>query len=317
MKNMKYKIFRFSFLSGVHIGDGALDDNGINLHADTLFSALCIEALKAGSEETLGRLKTLVCSDELVFSDAFPFIDEEYYIPKPVFRVESEGDSADKKLFKNLKYIPLDMADDYLAGGFVSKTAKYISDKLSNPKNPLGSSAINARVAVRSGNDDPKPYHVGVYKFGANAGLYIIVGGSDEALDLFRELLTAVSEVGIGGKRSSGLGRFGFEEEDLSDEYLEHINGDYPAYITLSVSLPRNDEIEKTIENASYTLLRRSGFVFSETYSKEPVRKNDLYVLGSGSVVKNRFVGDVFDVSHEGTHPVYRYAKPLLYGVKG
>ncbi|MCL2217994.1 MAG: type III-A CRISPR-associated RAMP protein Csm4, partial [Defluviitaleaceae bacterium] len=58
------------------------------------------------------------------------------------------------------------------------------------------------------------------------------------------------------------------------------------------------------------------GFVFSETYSEEALRKNDLFALDSGSVVRSRFKGGVYDVSHHGSHPVYRYAKPMLLGVK-
>jgi CRISPR-associated protein Csm4 len=309
---MNYKAFRLSFPNGVHLGDGSLEDGGINLRADTLFSALCIEALKSGGEAAIERLVSLARGGGLTLSDAFPFIDGEYYMPKPFFSVKAERKESDaKKIFKRLTHIPLDNVRDYISGEFSADAAREFTEKLAN----MGRYEIFDRVSLRSG-DDPLPYHVGVYKFRENAGLYVIAGGDNDALALFKDLLSFVSAAGIGGKRSSGLGRFTFEEADLPDGVFERLTGGYPAYITLSVSLPKENEIERILESASYSLVRRGGYVFSDTYSDEQVRKNDLYVLSGGSVVKSRFDGDVYDVSNKGAHPVYRYAKPLFYGVE-
>jgi CRISPR-associated protein Csm4 len=83
--------------------------------------------------------------------------------------------------------------------------------------------------------------------------------------------------------------------------------------MTLSVSLPTDDELEKALDNAQYLLCRRSGFVSSDTYSDNQMRKKDLYVLKAGACIHNRYSGDVYDVSdHIGSHPVYRYAKPMF-----
>lgn len=318
---MEYKIFKFTFKSGVHIGDGSLDGTGINLRADTLFSALCIEALKSGGPDLLNSLVLSARSGEMLLSDAFPFIGDEYYLPKPVYGFLSERgktDSQTKKAFKNLKYISIDTVDDYLNGEFDKNTAVYISDKLSK----LGAQNIMARVAVRSpegvgedANGDPLPYHVGIYRFAANAGLYVIAGGGRESFALLKKLLSHLANSGIGGKRSSGLGRFTVSEAALPDGIQERFEEPHPAYMTLSVSLPTDAEIQKTLEEASYTLLRRSGFVFSENYAETPLRKNDLFVLGSGCVVRHKYGGDIYDVSNKGAHPVYRYAKGLFYGV--
>ena len=46
---MKYYMFRLSFPYGVHFGDGNLDSSNMTFHADTLFSALFIEAVKVVS----------------------------------------------------------------------------------------------------------------------------------------------------------------------------------------------------------------------------------------------------------------------------
>ena len=50
---MKYKVFRLHFPAGVHFGKGRLEDTAYTFKADTLFSALCIEAVKDGEEHLL------------------------------------------------------------------------------------------------------------------------------------------------------------------------------------------------------------------------------------------------------------------------
>ena len=52
---MEYKAYKLRFLTGVHFGKGSLDDTSYAFCADTLFSALCIEALK-DSEQRLNNL---------------------------------------------------------------------------------------------------------------------------------------------------------------------------------------------------------------------------------------------------------------------
>lgn len=48
---MEYKAYKLKFLTGVHFGKGSLDDTSYAFCADTLFSALCIEALKDSRTE--------------------------------------------------------------------------------------------------------------------------------------------------------------------------------------------------------------------------------------------------------------------------
>ena len=312
---MEYNIFRLTFNSGVHIGEGSLEDHSIRLRADTVFSALCIEALKTGGEALLETLLAYTRGGDLLFSDAFPFVDEEYFTPKPVISIKPMDDPVDsgaKKVFKKLKYIPLDMVDDYVMGEFDVKTAKYIADRISEK---LGKSFVFTKAAVRI-QEDTLPYHVGVFNFPDKSGLYLITRTSNEALPLLRKLMASLSYAGIGGKRSSGLGRFSVEEQPLPEDIVEKLDSEYPSYMTLSVSLPDDGELGEALEGATYSLVRRSGFVFSETYAEEPLRKKDFYVFDSGSVVRRRYSGGVYDVSNKGTHPVYRYAKPMFLGVR-
>ena len=81
----------------------------------------------------------------------------------------------------------------------------------------------------------------------------------------------------------------------------------------LNTALPKESELEDALLFADYSLIKRSGFVSSSNYSDSWQRKKDLIMFKSGSCFEKRFEGDVFDVSNgSGTHPVYRYGKPML-----
>ena len=83
----------------------------------------------------------------------------------------------------------------------------------------------------------------------------------------------------------------------------------------LSTALPREEELDAALEDSSYLLQKRAGFVFSETYAPELRKKKDLYTMQAGSCFKSRFQGDIYDVGMGGAHPVYRYAKAMFAGI--
>ena len=311
---MEFSIFRLTFDKGVHIGEGSLEDHGIILHADTIFSALCIEALNMGGEPHLNRLLTLAGGDTFFLSDAFPYAQGEYYVPKPVVKPRinlEDNDPSAKKVFKKMKYIPLDKLDDYFRGVINADAARDMADGLDEK---LGKSSLVARAAVRTG-DETLPYHVGIFTFRKGAGLYIITGGDEASLTILRGLFSGLAYSGVGGKRTSGLGRFTVVEEPVPNSIAERLTGTYPAYMTLCASMPNEAETETVMANITYTLLRRSGYVLSDTYADDPLRKKDFYLFNSGAVVSKKYIGGIFDVSNGGAHPVYRYAKPLFMGV--
>lgn len=302
---MNYSMYKLKFSTGVHFGEGMLNDSAYTFKADSLFSALYIEAMKLECEK---EFMDAVKGNRLIFSDAFPYVGEKYLIPKPMLYVENknQGDSKVKKQFKKLKYIPISELDLYLSGNLNAQT---------NPVSNLGAAIRYAKVAVR-GKKETEPYHVGAFYFQEGNGLYVILGyENEEDKYLFEDLMIALSYTGIGGKKSSGFGKFELNFGKLSNEFEQKLKSKSPNKMLLSVALPTESELESALEKSSYILEKRSGFVASDSYAEEQRRKRDMYVMGAGSCFEHEFVGDVYDVANQGSHPVYRYAKALFMGV--
>ena len=74
-------------------------------------------------------------------------------------------------------------------------------------------------------------------------------------------------------------------------------------------------ELDSVVCDSYYQLKRRSGFIDSADLAENGYRKKDFYVFTAGSCFSKRFEGDIFDVSRNGRHPVYRYGKSMLMGV--
>ena len=301
---MKYKIYRLKFPNGVHFGGNSLDESKMTFSADTLFSALYQEALAIG-ERTAKNLYECVQEGRILFSDAFPYIGDTNYLPKPMIRItksEQEGDSVVKKAYKNLKYIPMDKMDTYIKGNLDPQQE---SQRLKS----LGVKALKTSAAIH-GYEETMPYHVGVYYYNNGCGLYIMAGfESVYEEELFYNLMDSLSYSGIGGKRRSGFGRY--EMEGITDVCLPE-QGDH--YMTLSVSLPEENEMG-VLQNASYQVVKRGGFVGSESYSDEYRKKKDLFMISAGSCFQKMYSGNIYDVSNAGKHAVYRYGKPIFWAL--
>ena len=302
---MKYSIYKLKFNTGVHFGTGVLSESEYTFKADQLFSALYIEALKQGKEN---HLLEAASSGNLLFSDAFPYKDSQYMLPKPMVYIEpsDRGKSKQKKAYKRLKFIPVESIGDFLAG------TMNVED---NPMKNYGQYVQQSMAGVRTG-EETQPYRVGTYYYNNGCGLYIIVAYKDEKEKVLADdLLEALSYVGIGGKKASGLGKFEITSASKTDKLIEMLQKKSEKNMLLSTALPRDDELENALLGASYLLERRSGFVFSEQYADELRKKKDLYVFTAGSCFENRFEGDIVDVSDGGNHKVCRYAKPMFIGL--
>ena len=339
---MKNSILRFHFSTPVHFGKTKLEDGGMCFSADTLFSALFIEAMKEGKEK---RLLDYVQAGALSFSDTFPYcIKEEkvgqkeycYFLPKPMCPIERELEegrekehSVLKKAYKKLKYLSTNSLSDYLRGCL---------DPVEELKKQNFGSFFSQEMVRIVEEEDNLPYRVEQFHFAKGAGLYCIFSAENEEVeDFLVDLLEALSFVGIGGKRASGKGKFTLEAGVLPEEVERRLSISRKAdnsslvslgntssesepstiYLLLSSAMAKEGEdLEGILENASYLLQKRSGFVYSESYAKEQRRKKDFFSFQAGSCFQKPFLGGIFDVSDGGEHPVYRYGKTIFLELK-
>lgn len=302
---MEYAIYKLEFRTGVHFGTGAVDESTCTFHADQLFSAMYIEALKLGKAQ---KFYEAVKTGGLLLSDALPYMDQQYLIPKPMIYVQSDhqGESKQKKAYKKLKYFLVEMLDEFLTGDMNLE---------SDPMRGFGQLRQQTMAHVRK-EDDTLPYRVGTFYYAPGCGLYVIVAyKAKEKLFLAEELLEALSYTGIGGKKTSGMGKFEFRKGKPSEELDAKLREKSSRHLLISTALPMESELEQALKGASYLLEKRSGYVASAAYAPEWQKKKDLYVFASGSCFANCFSGDIYDVSDGGRHSVYRYAKALFLGV--
>lgn len=305
---MEKGIVKLRFSAPVHFGEGRLADSSYTCDAATLFSAFFIEAIRLGCSD---NLMDAVQSGNFAISDAFPFIDNILYLPKPMMspgflnkaKWHAGQDLREGKAYKELKYIPLDFYGDYFLGNLDPLFELECFE--------LGVSSLQTKVNLsRKDKRDADPYHVGSYTFHENAGLYFIWEGSFD----FEPILEQLQFSGLGGKRTSGYGRFGYSilAEDPFGSMDMQVS-ESPNKVLLATALPAEEELtDELLEGARYSLVRKGGFVQSATHSSSPQKKCDLHMFSAGSMFYNTFKGKVFDVSATpNTHPVYRYGHAL------
>ena len=330
---MNYYLYQLKFDSPVHFGcaelGGKLEQMGMEYPADTLFSALCCELAQQGEIGLLEELYAKALRGAIAFSDLFPYQFEQgdchFYLPKPVIAAEAAAmgakeelqavrqEAALQKKQKKMHYLRASHMKDYMAA--LTGGRPYAEEY------HFGMMALTERVNCRQ--DEPLPYYVGQFTFQEGTGLYGLLKLEDDrdALRLAR-LIQSLGESGIGGKRSSGYGKFHLEDDMLSLDAAGIYEDDGAIYhlltsteaawqMALSATLPGPEEIE-AVKRGDYTLRKRSGFV---TTAAEVTKRDSVYMLAAGSCLRERISGMVCTLPQRKAHPVYRYGKGFFVGL--
>ena len=322
---MNYYLYKLKFDTAVHFG---ASDSALSLYtsedhfcADTLFSALCHTALSLSGQKGLDELCAYAENGKLLLSDAMPWKGERFYLPKPC--VSSQGkrevSASQRKAVKKLNWIPVEQFvrfSESVHGGEMFDVESVKTD--------FGVSGEMAKVQIVPEND-ALPYQVGLFRFADDAGLWFIAGcASEEQREKLNKLIDSLGISGIGGKISSGYGKFSVEKVIYLNKPFDGVtewlcdaltNESHKRYLLLSASLPNDNELEKLLPTAEYRLIRRSGFVQSEDYSPESRKKIPQIFLAAGSVLENKFSPVLYEVGQTGQHPVYRFSAPVFLGV--
>ncbi len=332
---MKYYIYQLQFDSPVHFGQtelgGGLEQITLDYPSDTLFSAVCCEIARQGNEPFLQQFYEKAATGRILLSDLYPYVIDRdskdeccFYVPKPVMPLYEEKNdgiqavsygeactnSKYKKAMKKMAYVRASRLSAYIEAA-QKRTAFQDSVK-------FGEETLVERVNCRM--DEPLPYYVGQYTFRRNAGLYGIIGTDDEQdTSRFRQILTLLGYSGIGGKRSSGYGKFHLYDDFIEMEEQGVYKDDGELYrrlvddksewqMAISMVLPGQADIS-TVKKGWYRLRKRSGFI-----DGADAKRDSLYMITSGSCFTERIAGTIA-VLNGGGHPVYRCGKGMYLGL--
>jgi CRISPR-associated protein Csm4 len=186
---------------------------------------------------------------------------------------------------------------------------------------------IRPRVQIERLTGAARLYFFGMVSFAEGSGLYCFVRCPDAALlDRLKIVVRALGEIGLGGERSSGYGRF--TTKDAWETIELDLPGDQDAngWVTLSLYHPSDQDwsdanvVDQSLNR--YKFVDRAGWVVSPSRQR-PVRRKSVMMFEEGTSFKmsplrdpdllpNRIVGHLVDVTPEGYlqecgHCVYRY----------
>ena len=348
---MLYRLYKLRFLTPVRFGvenrGAGLDQASLAGHADTLFSAFVSEAAAYG-EKAAKQLIDAAQAGNMLLSDLFPYQGDRLYLPRPLLPprfdmqnqeqtpAEIRQGASRRKLWKQQKYLAVSEFPAYLrwletGSVFDGQPAQF-------------GAYVTADKVNRREKEDALPYLVASYTFLSDmheqpgsqrsdengqeegSGLYFILGTTSSALtDRIDDLIASLGYSGIGGKRSSGYGKFELYEDPIDMDEQGVYEDDAALYamltaaqadwqMTMSVLWPTEEEVPH-LKDAYYQLIQRSGFVNSPSYAPQAMKRHGIHMINSGSCLRTRAAGQIGDLSAQGAHPVYRYGKPLYAGV--
>ena len=327
---MGYYIFRLKFDTAVHFGatehGGKLERNTEEFGADSLFSALLCELSLQGMDERIPSIVEEAKRGALLLSDLFPWEANEqkisYYLPKPKFYTKDAQETVtqefskaaeimDKeKEYRGIKYICVDELEDYW------RSCEY--GKIYEMKRKWSGTVLFYDEKVDCRKKESAPYYVAGRRFLPNQGLYFFVK-LPESLDvaIFSSLVESLGLSGIGGKKSSGFGKFhlaespieitGKHENVIVQKLAQRLEASSLFYVSLSMMSPEQKDLSK-LRKGCFALKKRSGFSGNQ-------KRRDIYMILAGSVFQDKIGGRVLCVGKREGHDIWRYGKGFYLGV--
>ena len=334
---MQHYLYTLCFDAPVHFGmaerGGGLEHTDMVMTADALFSAILAELSAAGEHDALCELLDAVRQGILRISDLLPWREREdgawdFYLPRPVLpedmaaqtRPDSYAEAcafmSAHKQQKRLSYIRAGRMQEYLES---LREGRPFDEPAA-----FGQEILHQRVNCRG--EESLPYFVGSFVFHEQAGLYLIVSTeSEDMVEAMSRLLEFMGQSGIGGKRSSGYGKFHLADDAVllsedavygeDDAALYRLLTDEAAewQMTLSPVLPDAHDIE-AVAQGFYHLRHVGGFVTTAALAE---KKNSICLLDSGSCLRERVPGSMASLGQNEGHPVLRYGYGLYVGLGG
>ncbi len=305
---MNYFLFKLQFDTAVHFGgsDSALSlyTSEETLRADTLFSALCHETLVqqgkprwSGYAKASGRASS--CSAIRCRGTTKRSICPNPSLHRNPPRRWRPPCAKRLKRWRGSLCWPLTAMPKACTQGILR---------------PMTSRKASARITSRPRQRSPHRGHQALSgrtvplctELRAVFHLRFSESGQDKKL---HALLEGLGVTGIGGRVSTGYGKFHVVQKlclntpsDAQTKWLRRaLSANRAPYLLLTTSLPQADELDSALKDASFQLVRRSGFMASDCV-ETPLKKKTQYALAAGSVLRHSYQGALYDVSLTDAH---------------
>jgi CRISPR-associated protein Csm4 len=340
-----WKLFRLNFgRNPVHFGELGIgmEETSERIHSDTLFSAwVSAYARLFGKDAVEELLKQFTTEKEPLFRLSSTFIYRQvngkiiYYLPRPLQRPMNypEDDFEFAKEYKKLNYLPLEIWQRWYQGdGWTNSDEEELKakakkgDKIDGELTKAGTFDYGEafqkgkvpKIAVDRVTRATNIYNTGIVKYQDNSGLYFLVKFSNpEFENTFLTVLQFLGEEGIGGERSSGAGQFEVEPSELTSDWQQLIKFDQGNFHSLISLFWEHPFPNSYLENASYELQKRGGWI-SSSPSGSQRRRQSVQMFVEGSVFPVKPMGKLADVTPDGftSHNVYRSGISLSLPIK-
>jgi len=296
--------------------------------SDTLFSAIVHAWLDLfGEKHTEKFLRDSVAGKPpFVVSSGFLFHEETLFLPRPRIPPTRFHPAAEAELyFKDVSrcsYVPLDTFEKW-----VRREPLDVEKLIEANRHYAASTAeqVVPHVALDRISAASQIYHSAHVLFADHCGLWVLVKIFDDSIvGSVQAAFRILGEKGLGGDKSLGLGAFELEGNALQPapaalKRLFEMNQP-SVFLTLSLFHPPEHELEMIDGTASYSVIRRKGWISSPVTGANLKRKS-VSMFVEGSVFGQEFKGHLVDVTPNSwremsLHPVYRNGFALMVPVR-
>ena len=293
----------------VHVGSSTLGEENTHdyVPSDTFFSAICHAYLELYGREALEALLGRFRGEPpFLISSAFPFFEDTLFLPFPRIapgpRLESEERRAKKRL-KEVPWLSLDVFSRVLRGE-EPRVAEEADGLLPHKE-------LLPRVALDRESSGSSLYYVRRVVFPEGGGVWALLDARDATLEA--ELVGALrllGDMGLGGERTVGCGRFEPNFEDPPEALSRHLGGTAP-YVALSRVCP---EPGTSSGAERYALIESNGWMLSPTGVQ--LKRKSVWFFAEGSSFREPMRGRIVDVTpgYDPGHRVYRYGCGVYLG---
>ncbi|HIK08917.1 MAG TPA: type III-A CRISPR-associated RAMP protein Csm4 [Oscillatoriaceae cyanobacterium M33_DOE_052] len=319
-----------------------MEETGTQVASDTLFSAVmtAYARLYGGNDiaELLGQFpseKSPQHQPPFRFSSTFIYRQtgdrDIYYLPRPQkFPVNYPYEDVQFfKTYKKLSYLPLEVWQKwYQREGFTEADKEELIRETEKPESSVWlreqgtfdyqkafQTGLQPKVAVDRITAATNFYHIKLVQFQweqngqeitSLSGLYFLLCFPERNKELESKLEAAfhlLGEEGLGGDRSSGLGRFEVEWLSLPEPWQKIVNFTQTTHQCLISLFWDIDLPDNFLAESSYEIKPRGGWLSGQQLRRQMVR-----MFAEGSVLREVPPGKLADVTptEYKPHPIYR-----------